>query len=200
MYLRNQSRTSARSRRAPMQVARQASGRDAIDLLELARHVRLVRKARRLRNLDQLCPGANQLARSRQTHLSQIALRCEAGDSMKDPDEMALVKMRVAREHVRADGLHVHVVNHLARRSNRSGSVFGSAGRVERAFSQDTLQRGIAAGTVFGRLLAQLTMGEITERDMPLPLTDLKAAKFRSWQSLYYEVGAQAAHFMGARV
>jgi glycine/D-amino acid oxidase-like deaminating enzyme len=60
--------------------------------------------------------------------------------------------------------------------------------------------RGIAAGTVFGRLLAQLTLGEITERDMPLPLTDPRTAKFRSWQSLYYEVGAQAAHFMGARV
>jgi glycine/D-amino acid oxidase-like deaminating enzyme len=60
--------------------------------------------------------------------------------------------------------------------------------------------RGIAAGTVLGRLLAQLTMGEITERDMPLPLTDPTTAKFRSWRSLYYEVGAQVVHFLGARV
>jgi hypothetical protein len=36
-----------------------------------------------------------------------------------------------------------------------------------------------------------------TERDMPLPLTDPTTAKFRSWQSLYYEVGAPGGAFLG---
>lgn len=59
--------------------------------------------------------------------------------------------------------------------------------------------RGIAAGTVFGQLLARLIMGEISERDMPLPLTKPNTALFRSLQSIYYELGAQAAHFVDRR-
>lgn len=60
--------------------------------------------------------------------------------------------------------------------------------------------RGIAAGTVFGKLLAQLIVGEIPERDIPLPVTTPSPAPFRLLQSLYYEIGAQAAHWVDARI
>jgi glycine/D-amino acid oxidase-like deaminating enzyme len=59
--------------------------------------------------------------------------------------------------------------------------------------------RGIAPGTVFGRTLAELVSGEITERDLPLPVTDPAAQSFRAARESYYELGAQVAHFAGAR-
>ena len=60
--------------------------------------------------------------------------------------------------------------------------------------------RGIAPGTVFGRTLAQLVCGEISEEDLPLPVTDPKAQSFRTLREGYYELGAQVAHFAGARL
>lgn len=59
--------------------------------------------------------------------------------------------------------------------------------------------RGIAPGTVFGRTLAQLVIGDIGEADLPLPVTDPKTPALRSVKELYYEAGAQIAHFAGAR-
>ncbi|KQV41782.1 MULTISPECIES: FAD-binding oxidoreductase [unclassified Rhizobium] len=59
--------------------------------------------------------------------------------------------------------------------------------------------RGIAPGTVFGRTLAQLVLGGIGETDLPLPLTDAKTPALRPVKELYYEAGAQIAHFAGER-
>jgi L-pipecolate oxidase len=59
--------------------------------------------------------------------------------------------------------------------------------------------RGIAPGTVFGRCLAELTLGRIGESDLPLPVTEPAAAALRAVHETYYEFGAQAAHLAGAR-
>lgn len=59
--------------------------------------------------------------------------------------------------------------------------------------------RGIAPGTVFGRTLARLVLGDIGEADLPLPLTDPKSPALRPLRELYYEAGAQVAHFAGER-
>lgn len=60
--------------------------------------------------------------------------------------------------------------------------------------------RGIAPGTVFGRTLAQLVLGDKTEAELPLPLSDPKEPVLRPLKELYYEAGAQAAHFAGERL
>ncbi len=60
--------------------------------------------------------------------------------------------------------------------------------------------RGIAPGTVFGRCLAQLLLGAITEDDLPLPPTDPVAAPRRALREAYYEAGAQLVHLAGARL
>ncbi|WP_343312534.1 FAD-binding oxidoreductase [Brucella sp. BE17] len=54
--------------------------------------------------------------------------------------------------------------------------------------------RGIAPGTVFGKLLAELVSGQIAEDDLPLPVRDPKAQNFRPLREAYYEAGAQMAH------
>ncbi|MDO9413911.1 MAG: FAD-binding oxidoreductase [Pseudolabrys sp.] len=59
--------------------------------------------------------------------------------------------------------------------------------------------RGIAPGTVFGRCLAELVTGNIGESDLPLPVTPVKPASLRAAKEVYYEVGAQVAHFADAR-
>ena len=59
--------------------------------------------------------------------------------------------------------------------------------------------RGIAPGTVFGRCLAQLVLGQLTEADLPLPPSDPVAARNRMAREAWYEVGAQLAHLAGAR-
>lgn len=59
--------------------------------------------------------------------------------------------------------------------------------------------RGIAPGTVFGRCLADLALGRITEDDLPLPVTEPVAARHRRFKEVYYEVGAQVAHAATAR-
>jgi glycine/D-amino acid oxidase-like deaminating enzyme len=60
--------------------------------------------------------------------------------------------------------------------------------------------RGIAPGTTFGRTLARLVLGEIAEADLPLPLTDPEAVRYRPLREAYYEVGAQIAHAATARL
>lgn len=59
--------------------------------------------------------------------------------------------------------------------------------------------RGIAPGTVFGRCLAELVTGKIGEGDLPLPVTPVEPASLRAAKEVYYEVGAQVAHFADAR-
>jgi glycine/D-amino acid oxidase-like deaminating enzyme len=60
--------------------------------------------------------------------------------------------------------------------------------------------RGIAPGTVFGRCLADLALGAMGEADLPLPITEPKTALLRHAAEAFYEFGAQAAHFVDARV
>ncbi|MDR6633116.1 sarcosine oxidase [Phyllobacterium sp. 1468] len=59
--------------------------------------------------------------------------------------------------------------------------------------------RGIAPGTVFGRLLAEHIVGKITEAELPLPVTPPKDQGLRAIREGYYEVGAQLAHMVGSR-
>jgi glycine/D-amino acid oxidase-like deaminating enzyme len=60
--------------------------------------------------------------------------------------------------------------------------------------------RGIGPGTVMGRSLARLALGEVAIHDLPLPVTDISPARLRTVKEAFYEVGAQIAHFTGARV
>lgn len=60
--------------------------------------------------------------------------------------------------------------------------------------------RGIAPGTSFGRDLARLVGGELTEADLPLPLSDASRPHFRVAKEAYYEAGSQVAHAFGARI
>lgn len=59
--------------------------------------------------------------------------------------------------------------------------------------------RGIAPGTTFGKLLARHILGEVSEADLPLPLTEPKEPGFRALKEAYYEAGAQIAHLTGER-
>lgn len=59
--------------------------------------------------------------------------------------------------------------------------------------------RGISPGTTFGKVLAHHILGDIAEKDLPLPLTEVQEAAFRSAKEAYYEAGAQIAHFTGER-
>ncbi|WP_152046384.1 NAD(P)/FAD-dependent oxidoreductase [Aureimonas psammosilenae] len=59
--------------------------------------------------------------------------------------------------------------------------------------------RGIAPGTVFGRCLADLLLGRISEAELPLPVTEIETVPRRAIREAYYEVGAQVAHLAGAR-
>lgn len=59
--------------------------------------------------------------------------------------------------------------------------------------------RGIAPGTVFGRLLARLVLGEIEEGEIPLPVTVPEAPPLRRLRAAFYEAGAALAHLAGAR-
>ncbi|SDR63930.1 Glycine/D-amino acid oxidase [Rhizobiales bacterium GAS113] len=54
--------------------------------------------------------------------------------------------------------------------------------------------RGIAPGTVFGRILAEHIAGLLSEEDLPLPVTDPNSQSFRFAREALYEVGAQVAH------
>lgn len=59
--------------------------------------------------------------------------------------------------------------------------------------------RGIAPGTVLGKSLAQLILGNITQADLPLPVTMPHAPNFRSIREAYINVGSQIVHAAGAR-
>lgn len=59
--------------------------------------------------------------------------------------------------------------------------------------------RGIAPGTTFGGVLARHILGEMTEADLPLPVTEVGTPSLRLGKELYYELGAEIAHFAGAR-
>lgn len=60
--------------------------------------------------------------------------------------------------------------------------------------------RGIAPGTVFGRELAKLVLGEVRRDDLPLPVTQVARAPWRNTKALGYEAGAQAFHLVDARI
>lgn len=60
--------------------------------------------------------------------------------------------------------------------------------------------RGIAPGTVFGRELAKLALGEIAVSNLPLPVASVRTAPFRAIREAGYETGAQVVHLAGARV
>lgn len=60
--------------------------------------------------------------------------------------------------------------------------------------------RGIAPGTVFGRTLAQHILGELNEEHLPLPVNEVNEPPFRRVKEVYYEMGAQIAHFAGERI
>jgi glycine/D-amino acid oxidase-like deaminating enzyme len=55
--------------------------------------------------------------------------------------------------------------------------------------------RGIAPGTVFGREIARHIQGRILEEDLPLPVVPMEAATLRVAKEIFYEIGAQIAHF-----
>jgi len=59
--------------------------------------------------------------------------------------------------------------------------------------------RGIAPGTSFGRDLARLVSGRITEADLALPITELANPPFRTAKESFYEIGSQVAHITGHR-
>jgi len=59
--------------------------------------------------------------------------------------------------------------------------------------------RGIAPGTTFGRLLALHALGQLDEKDLPLPASAPTKPSFRSAKTAYYEVGAQLLHLIEAR-
>ena len=54
--------------------------------------------------------------------------------------------------------------------------------------------RGIAPGTVFGRLLAQFITGTIEPGDLPVPITDVQPAALRGAREVLYSLGSQAVH------
>ena len=60
--------------------------------------------------------------------------------------------------------------------------------------------RGIGPGTAFGRLLAQLVSGRLSEADVPLPVTEPLRARLRSLKAAAYELGSGASHLVGARL
>ena len=57
-----------------------------------------------------------------------------------------------------------------------------------------------ASAWVLGHCLADLALGAIGEADLPLPVTEPKTAPLRRVAEAFYEVGAQLAHFVDARV
>lgn len=60
--------------------------------------------------------------------------------------------------------------------------------------------RGIAPGTVFGRLAADFIAGALAEADLPLPIGRPKRRSFRPWREAWLEFGAAAAHLADQRI
>ena len=59
--------------------------------------------------------------------------------------------------------------------------------------------RGIAPGTVFGRELARLALGQVGFDAMPLPVVAVAPAAFKPFREAFYEAGAGLVHAAGAR-
>lgn len=59
--------------------------------------------------------------------------------------------------------------------------------------------RGIAPGTVLGKELAKLILGQVSKEDLPLPATTIQEPNFRGVREAYINVGSQIAHAVGAR-
>jgi L-pipecolate oxidase len=59
--------------------------------------------------------------------------------------------------------------------------------------------RGIAPGTVFGRLLAGYIAGTVSASDLPLPVTDVCMPALRSLKQSLYSMGSQIVHLAQAR-
>ncbi|MFS3135895.1 NAD(P)/FAD-dependent oxidoreductase [Gluconacetobacter sacchari] len=60
--------------------------------------------------------------------------------------------------------------------------------------------RGIAPGTVFGRMLADFARGVISEAELAMPVTDAVPARARRAREAMYEYGSAAVHLLTARL
>ncbi|SDE69584.1 Glycine/D-amino acid oxidase [Bradyrhizobium brasilense] len=60
--------------------------------------------------------------------------------------------------------------------------------------------RGIAPGTVFGRVLASYVLGHLAEKDLPLPAAPVEHRRFRAAREALYRAGSQLVHLAGARL
>ncbi|MBK4217501.1 FAD-binding oxidoreductase [Paracoccus caeni] len=60
--------------------------------------------------------------------------------------------------------------------------------------------RGIAPGTVFGRIMAEYLLGQLTEADLPLPVSPPSPIRTAALRSAFYEAGAQLFHLVDARL
>lgn len=59
--------------------------------------------------------------------------------------------------------------------------------------------RGIAPGSVFGKLLARHVLGQLGEQDLPLPLTTATPQSLRGVKAQFYRHGAELVHLTEAR-
>ena len=59
--------------------------------------------------------------------------------------------------------------------------------------------RGIAPGTLFGRMLADYIVGAQPESELPLPVTEVRAPALRSLKQSFYSLGSQLVHAAQAR-
>ncbi|GGF43727.1 oxidoreductase [Aliidongia dinghuensis] len=59
--------------------------------------------------------------------------------------------------------------------------------------------RGIAPGTVFGKTAANYILGKLSERELPLPVSDVSQPRFAWAKEAFYEAGAQIVHMTAAR-
>ncbi|VIO69215.1 Gamma-glutamylputrescine oxidoreductase [Bradyrhizobium ivorense] len=60
--------------------------------------------------------------------------------------------------------------------------------------------RGIAPGTVFGRVLASYVLGRLAEKDLPLPAAPVEYRRFRAAREALYRAGSQLVHLTEARL
>ncbi|WP_375779049.1 NAD(P)/FAD-dependent oxidoreductase [Bradyrhizobium sp. ma5] len=60
--------------------------------------------------------------------------------------------------------------------------------------------RGIATGTVFGRVLASYVLGHLAEIDLPLPAAPVEHRRFRAAREALYRAGSQLVHLTEARL
>lgn len=59
--------------------------------------------------------------------------------------------------------------------------------------------RGIAPGTVFGRVLADLIIGKLRYDELPLPVTEPRTPTLKYIKEKVYDLGSAAVHFASAR-